>query len=163
MAALTICLGCAPAVPREIEVGVHRVRLTAPRGWEVLEHGQKAWVRRAELAISLSDLGPTAAPDEPIPPPHAIAARVLARSTHAGRREIAHGSRRSLHGREWAELETWDRVSHMNRARVAFLTAGGHVLAVAIESGPIEQTGPAFEQLLQTVEVVSEPASARQR
>ena len=54
---LVLALGCTPA-PRDLEVGIHRVRLVPPAGWEVLAEGGQSFVRRGETTLSLTDLGP---------------------------------------------------------------------------------------------------------
>lgn len=59
-ATLALAAVCAPA-PRDLEVGVHRVRFTPPPGWETLAQGRQSFVRRGETSISLTDAGPASA------------------------------------------------------------------------------------------------------
>jgi hypothetical protein len=93
--------------------------------------------------------------------PESMIEYVLETWPDAGRREIARRSQRVLHGHEWTELETWDRVAHMDPRRVAFLDDGGYLLVLAIERGPIEVTAPAFEGVLSTIEAAPETTRAK--
>jgi hypothetical protein len=95
-----------------------------------------------------------------IPPP-TMTEYVLETHPQADRREIAEQTRPVLHGRAWTELETWNRVSHLDPSRVAFLDDGGYLLELAIERGPIEVTGPVFEQLLSSIEATTVSPEAR--
>src|SRR5258706_15257353 len=45
----------------------------------------------------------------------------LARSFDMRRMEIAHQAPKPIHGAEWTEVETWDRVSHLGRWRLAWV------------------------------------------
>ena len=76
-------------------------------------------------------------------------------------REIRARNRRAIHGAEWLDVETWSRVSHQDRSRLAFVDDDGCLLALVIDRGQYETTGPAFEAVLQSIEVV--PDSSRSR
>jgi len=93
--------------------------------------------------------------------PESMLEYVLESRPQAWRREIARRGSRLVHGREWTELHTWDRVSHLDPSRVAFLDDGGYFLVLAVERGPIDVTGPAFEGLLTTMEVAPETTRTR--
>ncbi len=86
---------------------------------------------------------------------------VLELASDPRRREIGSETRRTIHGLVWTEVELWDRVSHLNRTRVAFLENDGHLLALAIDRGPIALTGPGFEAVLASLEVVADTPAAR--
>jgi hypothetical protein len=86
--------------------------------------------------------------------PEQLTEHVLSRSHDADRREIANTQQRSIHGRDWVVVETWDRVSHLYRRRVAWVEDRGYLLVLDTERGLIEQTGPAFERLLASIEVL---------
>jgi hypothetical protein len=77
------------------------------------------------------------------------------------RREIGHRDLVKIHGAEWTVIETWDRVSHMNRARVAFLVSDGYLLVLATNRGLFEQTAPRFDELLHSFEVTPLPPAPR--
>lgn len=72
------------------------------------------------------------------------------------RNEIAQMDRPLHSGGQWYQLRIWNRVSHMDEKRVAFLDDRGYFLVLAIERGPIEVTGPVFEGLLSSIEVASD-------
>lgn len=78
---------------------------------------------------------------------------VLSESHQAGRQEIARKEARDIHGADWVALETWDRVSHMNRQRLACLDAEGYLLTVSTRRGQLEVTGAAFDSLLASIEL----------
>jgi hypothetical protein len=77
------------------------------------------------------------------------------------RREIGHRDRRTIHGSDWIEVETWDRVSHLDRSRVAFLESDGYLLVLSIDRGRFEETGPGFEALLTSLDVSRRLPAAR--
>ena len=78
---------------------------------------------------------------------------VLASRMEPKRFEVARQSVRTIHGFDWAEVETWDRVSHLARSRVALTENGGYLLVLAIDRGLLEQTEVAFETLLASIQV----------
>jgi len=80
---------------------------------------------------------------------------VLALTADLARNEVATETGRTIHGSAWVVLELWDRVSHMNRSRVALLESDGHLLVLRTDMGPIEMTGPAFESVLASLMVLA--------
>jgi len=78
---------------------------------------------------------------------------VLVLTTETQRREIGHRDRRKIHGSEWIDVETWNRVSHLDRSRVAFAVDDGYLLVLAIDHGRSEQAAPGFEALLTSLEL----------
>lgn len=236
---LTVSASCArppQPIPRDLKVGVHRVRLIPPAGWETVEHGREHLFRKEEMQVTLADLGPATvegmvrelesartvwlagrrkdalakvralhgpplsfAPaggratywrhwndrlydgtwadsaaiglsfDDLIEATEDLneassdnkASYVLATFAQPWRKEIADRDQRLVQGSVWTEVHTWNRVSHMDEGRVAFLENGGRFLVLAIDRGPIEVTGPVFEELLATIEVLADSASAR--
>lgn len=222
--------GCAtgPSKPTNVRVGHHRVRLTAPTGWEHLDHGREQLFRerQSELEISLADLGPASrrglvleieaaramwlagrrkdafervrelhgptlafAPDdsrarfwslwnEAIDPGHRPDSATVARGFQAlldGTRDLAPDSlelmatyaldtteeqqdreivrqeRRTVNGATWNVIDTWGRVAHGDRRRIACLDDGGYLLVLRTKRGPVERTGLVFEGLLQSI------------
>ena len=91
-----------------------------------------------------------------VTPEHMVEYVVILASDGRGR-EIAHRERRTIHGAPWIEVETWDRVSHLGRSRVAFVVDRGYLLALAIDWGRFERTGSVFEAVLASLEVTADP------
>jgi hypothetical protein len=79
---------------------------------------------------------------------------VLTRSASASRSEIARKDVRVIHDVEWTDIETWNRVSHMDRERLALADDGGYLLTLATRRGLYAQTGPAFDSLLASIELL---------
>ena len=79
---------------------------------------------------------------------------VLGQLPGADRREVAHSDSLKIHGADWLSIETWNRVSHMDRQKVAFLDVDGYLLLLTSRRGPIEQSGAAFDSLLGSIEVL---------
>jgi len=69
-------------------------------------------------------------------------------------REIARQGGRPVHGTQWFEVETWSQVSHQGRSRLACLANTGYLLVLRTERGPFERTAPAYEALLQSIEIL---------
>jgi hypothetical protein len=52
-------VGCAHEAAREVlAVGVHRISLEVPPGWQEVDQGRRRLLRRGELQIAIADLGP---------------------------------------------------------------------------------------------------------
>jgi hypothetical protein len=86
---------------------------------------------------------------------------VLYLSTDTRRSEIGHRESRSIDGAEWVDLELWDRVSHMNRSRIAYLVNEGYLLVLATDHGLYEVTGPGLEALLTSMKVSAAASGMR--
>jgi hypothetical protein len=69
-------------------------------------------------------------------------------------REIARQGGRPVRGTEWFEVETWSGLSHQGRSRLACLANTGYLLVLRTERGPFERTAPAYEALLQSIEIL---------
>lgn len=145
--------------PRAIDAGELHVRLRVPPGWEHLDHGRQQLFRLGERQISLSerevswDTSHTTAADS--------AAQMLAAALRwdrdAGRSqdrryEISRRDAHSMGGLEWTDLETWSRLTHTQRRRVAYAFAGGRLLVLDMDRGDAGELGPAFETLLRSIE-----------
>jgi len=85
--------------------------------------------------------------------PESMIEYVLTLTSGDQRREIGHRDRRTIHGSRWVVVETWDRVSHLYRSRVAFAENDGYLLVLALDRGVFEQAAPGFEALLASLEV----------
>jgi hypothetical protein len=221
---------CARQVPsQKVRVGHLELKLSAPRGWEHLDHGRQQLFRNGEAEIALEDFGPVtpeglerhlleaqglwlagrrrdafasvqelhappldlvrpetraafwrpwydvtyaldradsaeigmafessmrAARALPEVPPAQLVELLLARSPAGERSEIAHWDSLKIHGAPWLSVETWNRVSHMGRGRLACLEHDGYLLLLTTRRGLIEQTGAAFDSLLASIEVI---------
>ena len=110
----------------------------------------------ASIALAFDELivGTRALPDTSA---EAVAAYALDLLSDMRRREIARQGHRAVHGADWTLVQTWDRVSHLGVSRLACLDNRGYLLALRIERGPIESTGPVFEDLLSSIEVEPSP------
>ena len=82
---------------------------------------------------------------------------VLNHADDAYRREISHRDSLAIHGTSWLAIDTWNRVTHMDRHRVALLDNGGYLLSLATERGIYERMSGAFDSLLASVEVSRTP------
>jgi hypothetical protein len=69
-------------------------------------------------------------------------------------REIARQGGRPVRGMEWFEVETWSSVSHQGRSRLACIANTGYLLVLRTEQGPFERTAPAYEALLNSIEIL---------
>lgn len=99
----------------------------------------------------------TRAREFPEPAPDVLVGYVLALTNDRPGREIASQRRRTIHGSDWTIVDTWNRVSHEDRSRFAFLEDHGFLLALATEQGPIEALSPAFDSILESCEVTPRP------
>lgn len=86
-----------------------------------------------------------------------LLAYALAATTERTDREIEARQLRAIHGRTWTVVEAWNRVSHQDRWRLAYVVNDGNLLALAMDHGPFDQLGPGFEALLASLEVSPAP------
>ena len=84
----------------------------------------------------------------------AMARYALDAASDPRRREIASQSRRILRGSPWVDVETWDRVTHLDRRRLALRDNGGYLLVLYTERGPFEALNPVFEEVLGSIEAL---------
>ena len=76
-------------------------------------------------------------------------------------REIARQERRTVNGATWDVIDTWGRVAHGDRRRIACLDDGGYLLVLRTKRGPVERTGLVFEGLLQSIVAEADTTGAR--
>jgi hypothetical protein len=91
------------------------------------------------------------------PPPDRVLEATRQRLDEDERREIDRQETRTRHGTSWTYVETWSRVSHMDRHRFACLDDDGYLLLAATRRGPIEVTGVAFDSLLASIQLLKHP------
>jgi hypothetical protein len=77
------------------------------------------------------------------------------------RSEVERLESKTLHGAEWTDVHVWDRTSHLNRSRFAFMVNDGYLLVLQSDRGVFERVEPAFEALLGSLEVGARPAAVR--
>jgi hypothetical protein len=92
------------------------------------------------------------------PTPDLMLAYVLALTDDRIGREVESRTRKTIHGREWTVVETWNRVSHLDRSRLAFTEHDGNLLVLAMDRGPFERTGDAFDAVLSSLDVTQRAA-----
>lgn len=90
----------------------------------------------------------------------AMADYAIGRAGDLRQPEVSRRARRGHRGTEWTEVLLWDRVTHIQRVRLAITEAGGDLLVLRSERGAITLTAPAFEALLESIELAPPPAPA---
>lgn len=110
----------------------------------------------AELGLAFDALI-RAAEDLPETPVAELTEYVLHRAHDADRREIGRRDSIEIHGSRWLVIETWDRLSHLYRRRVAILDHEGYLLELVTDRGVFEQMSGAFDSLLASIVVDPRP------
>lgn len=151
--ALALASGCSLPQARPqpkaqvVSVGRLRVEFVLPVGWEHLDHGRQQLFRHRDAQLSLRNLG--------------VVDRDSALFELQGdprRRELERRSVLTVRGAEWTDVRTWDRVSHQARSRFAGLVHDRSLLVLALDLGPYEQAGVAFDSLLASLRVTADSA-----
>lgn len=91
------------------------------------------------------------------PTPDLVFQYVTDLSMHTQGREISAREQPKVHGWVWFEYETWNRTTHMDRSRLAFLENNGFLLVLRMDRGLFETTAPAFDAVLGSIEVTPGP------
>jgi hypothetical protein len=128
------------------------------RQWNDLAY-REGEVDSASIGIGLDSLMAGARRLPPVTQQH-IDEYVLERWSDAWRREIYNRQPRHSRGLLWHQLVTWNRVSHLDRSELAYAENEGYLLVLAVERGPWENTAPAFEGFMSTIEVASDTSYA---
>lgn len=151
-AALSACKKAEPPPPptRAIAVGVHRLLVQLPTGWQVYDQGEQVVLKAPELtdaeykkwdmtgrvpnkgmgSVRIHDLGPAAAEGEMAPLLSDFATRVLPTLGHDKRRDIEFRRPLVIDGREAEEIGTWHRLNHTMPQRFLFVMNDGAVFAI---------------------------------
>ena len=58
LASLGLACGCAAPPRQEFEVGVHRLSMVTPAGWQHVDQGRRHLIRRGDARLVIEDLGP---------------------------------------------------------------------------------------------------------
>jgi hypothetical protein len=181
--ALPACRKAAapPAQAREIAVGVHRLLVRLPAGWQVYDQGEeivvkappltdaeyKTWDRTGRApgkgngSVRIRDLGAAAAEGNPAPPLSDFATRALAKLGHDQRRDIEFRRPLLFDGREAEEIGTWQRATHTMPQRLLFVLDDGAVLAIASEPLGGEESLSGYEAIRGSLQFGVGPDSAR--
>lgn len=97
------------------------------------------------------------AEDLPEAPVEIITVHVMRYLHNADLHEVTRRDSLVIHGSRWLVIETWDRLSHLQRRRVGILENRGYLLTLTTERGAFEQTIGAFDSLLASIELAPEP------
>ena len=158
--ALAAASACAqetpPPIPKELELGAHRVQVMLPTGWEALDQGKLKRFRKGEFEIVLQNLGPPAPP--PRDPDALIAwglAAVDAGVGHDQRREVRWRNKVTIDGREAVDIETWNRLDHTNPQRIFFVSEDGDLLVLQTVGMALGDSQAAFEAIRNSLHFVS--------
>jgi hypothetical protein len=105
-------------VPKEFELGAHRVQVTVPAAGKRSIRASRSAFRKGEFEIVLQNLGPATPPPRD---PDALIdwglAAVEAGVGHDQRREVRWRRKVTIDGREAVDIETWNRLDHTNPQR----------------------------------------------
>ena len=138
----------------EMTIGVHRISMVLPEGWEHLDHGLEHLFRRDFALIGIQDLGLRQAPEDGGP---TIEERIdveMGRLGFNSQRDIASRKTRNVQGRDLIVIDTWDRLTHDHKRRFAFCINEGNVLVIYTKQGKWEVTRPALEQMIDSLAFV---------
>ena len=141
VAALAVAPACAireaavGQAQKELELGPHRVNVSAPAGWDVLDQGAQKRFRRGESEIVLENLG--AVDWEP----------ALASLHDDKRREVKSRRTTTIDNHEAVEIETWNRLDHTWPERLLFVRADDDLLALQTTRFADAETLKAFESI----------------
>ena len=226
-----VILGChAEATPsRQFHLGLGRIAIVPPEGWEVLDQGRTVRLRKGEAEVTIEDLGPRSplgigceitrarelwregrakdalwcmrripVPDdlftstsqreifwarwsdvsgasedadpatvdraferlltevEALKPKDfpAMVDDALASEDRDGRRAVASRREITVDGHPALILDTWDRLTHTMRQRVAYVYDNGYLLALRTERGPYGATAAALDAVLEPLRIL---------
>ena len=144
LAVMAACTPREPAgVPKEFELGRHRVQVSAPAGWEVLDQGAQKRFRKGESEIVLQNLGKTAWDDG------------LASLQDNQRREVKSRTAMTIDTHEAMDVETWNRLDHTWPQRLLLVRADDDLLALQTTRMADADTLSAFESIRDSLHLTS--------
>lgn len=132
-----------PGVPTQLELGSHRVQVSAPAGWDVLDQGAQKRFRNGESEIVLQNLGKT----EWDP--------ALASLQDNQRREVKSRNVIAVDNHEALDVETWNRLDHTWPQRLLFVRADEDLLALHTPRLADPDTLKAFESIRDSLHFTS--------
>jgi hypothetical protein len=151
-----------PPAPSEMTVGIHRISLLEPEGWEHLDHGLEHIFRRDLALIGVRDLGVRLPPEESGASVDEWIESDMGSLGFDSQRDIASRTTREVTGRELVIIDTWDRLTHDHRRRFAFSMNEGHMLVFYSKMGQWEVIRPAFESMLDSLTFVDDDSAGRE-
>ena len=140
---------------KELELGIHRLRVSTPSGWELLDQGMQKRFRKGELQIVLQNLGPatkaiTRTEVEPIRDLDQLADWGLARlatDRNDTRRAVKSRRTTTVDQHNAIDIETWNRLDHSWPQRLLLIVADDDVLALQTPGLMDAETLKAFESI----------------
>ena len=133
-------------VTKVLELGPHRVQVSAPAGWEVLDQGAQKRFRKGESEILLQNLGKT---------DWDAALASLTSLSDDQRREVKSRSAMTIDSHEAMDVETWNRLDHTWPQRLLFVRADDDLLALQTTRLADAETLKAFESILDSLHFTS--------
>ena len=138
----------AAPVPKQFDLGSHRVQVIVPVGWEALDQGRQKRFRKGEFHIVLQNLGPPTPPHRDLDALHDWGlAEVGAEIGHDDRREMKSRRAVTVDGREAFDIEIWNRLDHTNPQRIFLVIDDGDLLALHTERMAFEDSMAAFDAI----------------
>ena len=149
LAALTMVPACtdsaAVGAQKELELGPHRVQVSTPAGWELLDQGARKRFRKGESEIVLENLGADFAQ---------LADWGLAALASLGndrRREVKSRRATIIDNHEAMEIETWNRLDHTWPQFFLFVRVEDDLLALHTPRLADAPTAKAFESIRDSI------------
>jgi hypothetical protein len=146
VAALAAASACAKpeASPAQkaLELGPHRLQVSAPAGWDVLDQGARKRFRRGEAEIVLETLG------------HLDWDEALASLHDDNRREVKSRRAITIDQHDAVDIETWNRLDHTWPQRQLFVRADEDVLALHMTRTADADTLKAYESIRDSLHFV---------
>lgn len=140
VATLAVSSACAnreaASIAKELELGPHRIQVSAPAGWELLDQGAQKRFRKGESEIVLQNLGKV---DWEL--------GALKKLSDDQRREVKSRRPFMIDVHEAVEIETWNRLDHTWPQRLLLVRADDDVLALHTPRLADDQTVKAFESI----------------
>jgi hypothetical protein len=133
----------APGVTKELELGPHRIQVSAPAGWDVLDQGAQKRFRKGELEIVLQNLGRTQW--DP----------ALAALSDNERREVKSRNLIMIDNHEAQDVETWNRLDHTWPQRLLFVRVDDDLLALRTPRQADDETLKAFASIRDSLHFTS--------
>lgn len=142
----------------ELELGPHQISVLRPRGFEVVRQGEACLLRDGPILLELADLG--APGGDPVlgAPLDEWVDWGLRTLDSSKQREVARRDTLAVGEIEFRIVESWDRLTHGQKRRFAFLLNGDALLVLHTRGGDFDEAAVAFDQILESFELVASGA-----